>query len=389
MVLMRMALLAPFSVSVHGYLAHRIVHGLPLSAGVSALVVAGFAASALLVASTYALVPLTRRPGVGPVQAVGYLAMGYVALMGLIMVARDLAWLALASVESVAFAAPETAFVPLGGLAGVSVLAVLGLTATIGTAAAVRARLPAVVRQVSIPIAGLPADLEGLRIVQVSDLHVGPTVAARRVQEIAEQVAALSPDLLAVTGDLVDAPVSRIGHELAPLLALRPPMGTFFVTGNHEYYVDAPAWCRFLAEQGWTVLQNEHRVLTRGEGRLVVAGVPDPFGHRLSGDPKPDPSVAVAGAVGDATLLLAHRPTGAPAAAAAGVDLQLSGHTHGGQYFPFTWLVDAAQPFPTGLTRVGAMWLFVSRGTAWWGPPMRLGSDHEVTLLVLTAGESG
>ncbi len=247
-----------------------------------------------------------------------------------------------------------------------------------------RARRPARVRTVRVPIAHLPGDLEGLRIVQLSDLHVGPTLKRAFVERIVATANGLRPDLIALTGDVADGFPPALRHEVAPLAGLRAPLGKYFVTGNHEYYWDAPGWVRELERLGFSALVNAHHLIRRGAARLLLAGVTDlSASARVTGHAS-DPAAAVAGApASDVRVLLAHQPKSAFAARAVGFDLQLSGHTHGGQYFPFNLLVRLFQPFVAGLHRLEAMWLYVSRGTGYWGPPLRLGAPAEITLIQL------
>ena len=258
-------------------------------------------------------------------------------------------------------------------------VAILGGSLGLTLVGMIQARWPRVVR-VAVPIRGLPSDLEGFRIAQLSDLHVGPTIRRRFVESVVERTNQLEPDLVAVTGDVADGLVPELRDHVAPLGELRAPHGTFFVTGNHEYYWDVRGWTRELARLGVEVLENEHRLLVQGNGRLLLAGVTD-----LS--VRSDPAAALHGAPeSDVRVLLAHQPKSAYAARAAGFDLQLSGHTHGGQYFPFNILVRLFQPFVSGLHRLERMWLYVSRGTGYWGPPLRFGAPSEITLLELVPG---
>jgi uncharacterized protein len=296
----------------------------------------------------------TRWPGKRALEWAGYVAMGLSSLLIVCFAAADLLHLRNASA---------------GILGGVLVLTVVGL---------VQARRPRVVR-VTVPIRDLPSGLAGLRIVQLSDLHVGPTIRRRFVEAVVDVANGLAPDLVAVTGDVADGLVPELRDHVAPLARLRAPLGTFFVTGNHEYYWDPRGWIRELERLGVSVLSNEHRLLVRGNGRLLLAGVTD-----LSAGP--DPQAAIAGApASDVRVLLAHQPRSAYAARDAGFDLQLSGHTHGGQFFPFNLLVRLFQPFVAGLHRLEEMWLYVSRGTGYWGPPLRLGAPSEITLIELAA----
>ncbi|TPV94506.1 MAG: metallophosphoesterase [Myxococcales bacterium FL481] len=243
------------------------------------------------------------------------------------------------------------------------------------------------IKRLRVPIEGLPRGLEGFRIAQLTDVHIGPTIRGGFLRGVVEAVNAEGPDLVAVTGDLVDGHVRVLGEHVRPLAGLRAPHGVFFVTGNHEYYWRAEEWIAFLRELGLEVLLNEHRVITHAGESLVVAGVTDLHGGASAGMPS-DPAVAVAGAPRDAVkLLLAHQPRSVFAAERAGVDLQLSGHTHGGQYFPFNLLIHLVQPYVRGLHRHGRSWVYVSCGTGYWGPPMRVGAPAEITLVELVAAE--
>ncbi len=247
------------------------------------------------------------------------------------------------------------------------------------------ARRTAAVRRVDIRIADLPVALHGFTIVQISDVHVGPTVKGGFVQRIVDAVNRLQPDAVAVTGDLVDGRVRDLRDDVAPLAGLRSRHGTFFVTGNHEYYSGVVEWTACLRGLGLKVLDNEHVVLEHDGARLVMAGVSDYSADKLMRGHSSDPQRAMSGAPADAAVrvLLAHQPRSAPAAADAGFDLQLSGHTHGGQFWPWNLFVPLQQPFTAGLHRLRQLWVYTSRGTGYWGPPLRLGAPSEITQLRL------
>jgi predicted MPP superfamily phosphohydrolase len=246
------------------------------------------------------------------------------------------------------------------------------------------ARRTAQVKRVSIHLKALPAGLDGFRIAQISDIHVGPTIKASYLEKIVERVNALDADVVAITGDLVDGSVPELREHVAPLARLRARHGVFFVTGNHEYYSGVHAWVAELQRLGIRVLHNEHVVLQHGGATLVLAGVPDFTGHHFDPAHVSDPAAAMAGAPADAVrVLLAHQPRTAAAAAAAGFDLQLSGHTHGGQFLPWTLFVPLQQPYTAGLHQLGRLWVYVSRGTGYWGPPKRLGAPSEISELRL------
>lgn len=262
--------------------------------------------------------------------------------------------------------------------AGLAILAGAGALSLVGF---LQARCPRT-RNVDVVIDDLPPELAGYRIVQLSDVHVGPTIQRRFVQSLVDKTNALRPDAIAITGDLVDGYLDELREQVQPLGDLRAKDGVFYVTGNHEYYWRASEWCPALEELGLTFLKNEHVTVRRGGAQLVFAGVTDPAGRYTH---KQDVPKALAGAPADAVkVLLSHRPQMATAADRLRVHLQLSGHTHGGQFFPFNLLIHRFQPIVTGLHRVGRTWLYVNRGTGYWGPPSRLAVGGELTVIRLT-----
>jgi len=238
---------------------------------------------------------------------------------------------------------------------------------------------------VEVPIQSLPEALSGFTIVQISDVHVGPTIKRPFLNAIVETVNSLEADLVAVTGDLVDGSVADLARHVAPIAHLSSRHGTFFVTGNHEYYSGAEPWIAELRRLNVRVLLNEHVVLKHNTEAFIVGGVTDVSAHQFIASHRSDPQAALRGAPSHAAfrLLLAHQPRSAPAAAEAGFDLQLSGHTHGGQFLPWNFLVRLQQPFVSGLHRLRGLWVYVSRGTGYWGPPQRFGVPSEITCLKL------
>ena len=237
-------------------------------------------------------------------------------------------------------------------------------------------------KRIDIAIDELPEELDGYRIVQWSDVHVGPTIQRRFVQTLVYRTNALEADAIAITGDLIDGYLDDLRDQVQPLAQLRARDGVFYVTGNHEYYWRASEWVKEFARLGLEFLKNEHAIVERGNAKLVIAGVTDPVGRYTH---KQDVGAALANAPAGATkVLLSHRPQTARAASERGVDVQLSGHTHGGQFFPFNLLIRFFQPIVAGLHRVGRTWLYVSRGTGYWGPPSRLGVHGEITVITLT-----
>jgi predicted MPP superfamily phosphohydrolase len=297
-----------------------------------------------------------------------YLSMAWVSFALVLCIARDLALLA-------------TLPAPLAGahawVAAEGVPLVLGgslVAMALGAAAAFRGPR---VETIDLPIADLHPDLQGFRIAQISDLHVGPNIGRRYVQRVVEATRALAPDLVALTGDIVDGPLARLAPDVAPLAELATDGKAYFVLGNHDCYAGADIWAAHFRDMGMHVLLNEQAVVRKGAARLLVGGVVDPAYQRLR--PQISPATDA-----DFRLLLAHNPRFAPRGAAAAYDLQLSGHTHAGQFFPWTLAVRLVHaPHVAGLSREGRMWVYVSAGTGTWGPPVRFGTNPELTLIRL------
>jgi hypothetical protein len=241
------------------------------------------------------------------------------------------------------------------------------------------------VKRVRVRLGRLPHAQHGLTIVQITDLHVGPTIGREIVEDIVARTNALTPDIVAITGDLVDGSVSELRDAVAPLANLRARHGVFFVTGNHEYFSNADAWLNELPRLGIRVLANERVSIGEGEASFDLGGIEDRSAHRY-GRPTTEAALARALEGRDAKrelVLLAHQPRSMLDAAPYGVGLQISGHTHGGQIWPFGYLVRLQQGFFPGLHRHGDAQIYVSRGTGYWGPPMRLAEPAELTHLTL------
>jgi predicted MPP superfamily phosphohydrolase len=239
------------------------------------------------------------------------------------------------------------------------------------------------VRRVRVPIARLPASATGYAIVQLTDMHVGPTIGREFVERVVREANALAPDMVVITGDLVDGSVEQLRELVEPLRELRAPDGVFFVTGNHEYYSGADAWIAHLETIGVRVLRNE-RVPIRDA--FDLAGVDDARSHGMAPGHGQDVPRALRGRdPSRAVVLLAHQPRAVSDAVACDVDLQLSGHVHGGQMVPFNWLARLDQPLVAGLHLIGKTWVYVSTGTGYWGPPMRVGPGAELTRIELVA----
>ena len=242
------------------------------------------------------------------------------------------------------------------------------------------------IRRIEVTLARLGRGLDGLRLVLLTDTHYGPFDRARWSRRVVEAVNRLDADVVAHTGDIADGEVAQRRAQAAPLGDVRATLARVYVTGNHEYFSGAQRWVEHMASLGWEALHNRHVVVRRGGDALVIAGVDD---RTAAGSGVPghhaDHEAALAGA--DAALpvlLLAHQPAQIAGAVAHGVDLQISGHTHGGQIWPFHHLVRLDQPVLQGLTRHSERTqLYTSRGTGFWGPPFRVFAPSEITLITL------
>ncbi len=375
---MRPWFLIALSALLHLYIGSRLLPPLPGSWGPS-LLVAWLVLSAVLVPVGLMARRLTPAPLSDRLAWAGFLFLGLFSSLFVLTALRDALLLAAALV---AFAAPGW---DRTGLAEQTAIGVPLLALALSGLGLLNARRTARVVEVEVPIQGLPSALHGFAIAQISDIHVGPTIRRAYLDGIVQAVNSLEADLVAITGDLVDGPVHELGHHVAALKGLRSRHGSFFVTGNHEYYSGAAPWLAELDRLGIRVLLNEHVVIARADALLVLAGVPDYMAHHFNPAHQSDPVAALRGAPATAAVkvLLAHQPRSAAAAAAAGFDLQVSGHTHGGQFLPWNLFVRFQQPFTAGLHRVGRLWVYVSRGTGYWGPPKRVGAPSEITRLRL------
>jgi len=267
-------------------------------------------------------------------------------------------------------------------------LGIAALTAATLGFGILQTRMGPAIHRVDIVLENLPAAFEGFTIAQVSDLHVGPTIGRRFTQKVVDLTNGLKADLIALTGDFIDGPVAQLKEDIAPLSGLKAPSGVYYIPGNHEYYWGFAEWMEEFKTLGADVLLNEHRVLRRGGDALILAGVTDYSTLHMSEAHRMDPVKALAGAPeGLVKILLAHQPASYRLAHPAGFDLQLSGHTHGGQYFPFSLIIRFFQTYYKGLNRHEDMWIYVNTGTGYWGPPLRAGVPPEITVLRLTAGK--
>ncbi|KZF09009.1 MULTISPECIES: metallophosphoesterase [unclassified Rhodococcus (in: high G+C Gram-positive bacteria)] len=231
----------------------------------------------------------------------------------------------------------------------------------------------------------LPAEFDGVRVALVSDLHVGPSRGADFVQKVVDSVNAQNPDVVLLDGDLIDGTVALVGEDLEPLRDLEAPLGVFAVSGNHEFYAgDGGEWLDFWSTLGIDVLRNERTTITRGDAAIDIAGIND---ATAPAPYEPDLAAALDGIDPDRfVLLMAHQPLQAVEASDFGVDMQVSGHTHGGQIWPIRYLVPLQQPSVQGLDTIGNTTLYTTRGAGAWGPPVRVAAPPEIAMLELTRG---
>lgn len=374
-----LAVFLSIAVGAHLYLAQRLALAPGWAPGVRAALL-GALALGFVALLTQAFV---RRRSGRALTALAWTAYTWLGLAFLLLVGTAASDLALGLLGVAAPAGTTDTHAVARAQAFVVGLAGLGLAGV----ALRRGLAPPALRRIEVPLARWPRALDGFRVVQLSDVHLGPLLDRRFAASLAARVNALAPDLVVVTGDLVDGGVGRIGAEVEPFGALRARHGVFFVTGNHDYYSGADDWVARMTGLGWRALRNARVAIERDGAGFDLAGVDDHHGALVDPGGGEDLARALEGRDPERpVVLLAHDPATFRRASRRGVDLQLSGHTHGGQIWPFRWAVRLTVPWVAGLYREGASALYVSCGTGFWGPPMRLGAPAEITELVLRAG---
>ena len=327
----------------------------------------------------------------------GFIGMGLFSLAFIAFIIRDLGWitgtLSFKVLKSITNTSHSTLEFDPGRRQFLLMsmnLGIVGVTSLMGGIGLFQARRKATVIVQDIAIPNLPIEFQGLKIAQISDLHVGPTIKADYARTIVDQVNALNPDLIFFTGDMVDGSVDRLSADVEPLRDLKSKYGTYFVTGNHEYYSGAEQWVSKVGELGMIHLENEHRILKQGEASLAIVGVTDLMAHHTIKSHKSDPQKAMRGIPDDMpSIMLAHQPGTAEMTEGLAIDLMVCGHTHGGQFMPFNLAVAKAHKYYAGLYRQEKMQVYVNRGTGYWGPPLRLGIPSEITLFNLEIDEGG
>jgi predicted MPP superfamily phosphohydrolase len=359
-----------------GYIGWRLLSGLNFGPVGIATGIALLIGSCLFIPFSMRTRSLQNRKLADRVAWVGLTAMGFFSSLFVLTLLRDVvllgAHLFLSSVQAQLWIER-------------SAQATLYLALFVTLAGMIIARRRPAIVEIKIPVVDLPRALHGFSIAQISDVHVGPTIKRGFVEGIVRLVNDMKVDLIAVTGDLVDGSVQQLSAHTAPLAGLIARHGAYFVTGNHEYYSGERAWTEEIRRLGLRVLKNEHVVLKHDGASLVLAGVTDFSAHHFDPAQRSDPQAALRGAPVDAgaKVLLAHQPSSAMAAAEAGFDVQISGHTHGGQFWPWNLFIHFFQPFSSGLHRLKNLRIYVSRGTGYWGPPNRFGVPSEIARIRL------
>jgi uncharacterized protein len=373
-VLFALSVFTAIVIAAHGYFATRLVLDTALPRPWSTLATCAIALGGSLIFAH----PLAERaigPGIGRVLGwPGYFWMGACFYLLLALWGSDLLLFA---------SGLDGMSVPIARTRALVVVAFVAVVVLLGAWSALR---PPPIKRVELPIAGLPREFEGYRIVQISDIHVGSLLRTRFTELLVERCNSLQPDIVAITGDLVDGSVHHYGQHVNPFARLSARDGVYFVTGNHDHFSGAERWVSKLQELGIVVLRNRRVALERSGARIELAGVDDISSRRTESSGGHDLPRALSGWDRAVPLvLLAHHPRTFDEARTHGVHLQLSGHTHGGQLWPFGYMVRLQTPYVAGIYRHENSVLYVSRGTGFWGPPMRLGAPAEITELILRA----
>ncbi|TGM59438.1 metallophosphoesterase [Leptospira vanthielii] len=378
---------------IYYYSTFRLISGLSLNGPVVTVILFGIGALVLLVPLTYALSRISKQEKTQTFLAyLTFTNFGFFSILFTLVLLMDLLRLVdlgiVTHYSQVLFSTLLHFGFPLDGVTEVKNFSLAFSTIVVATALSSLGFLNAHVRlrykRVSIPVKDLHPDLNGFKIVQISDVHIGATIKERFLKRVVKRINFQKPDAVVITGDLVDGPVATLKQHLKPLADIRSKYGTFYVTGNHEYYSGVLSWLPEIQKLSVNILLNENQILNIGNAKLLMAGVTDLAAGKIIKSHQTNPKRAMEGGEDcDYKILLAHQPNSIYEANEVGFQLQISGHTHGGQFFPGNILIYFAQKFVSGLHKYKDSLIYVSRGTGYWGPPFRLGAPSEISILEL------
>ena len=370
---------------IHGYVAWKVIPtlGLTSTGGITAYILIFFL-------SILPLLPILLRYSgsetkiIDRISLFGYTSLGFFVLSFLILLTKDLFGHAVTFVSHLMGSQQEVDDSKRDFIKKSLTLGVLGISGVATSYGFYSSRKgPAIIEQ-DIFLKSLPDEFENFTIAQISDLHVGPTIKISYVDDVLRKIENVNPDLIAVTGDMVDGSVKHLSKELQPFKDMVAGYGTFFVTGNHEYYSGAESWLDETDRLGMTNLINEHRLITKNGKHIAIAGITDFRAHQIIKSHRSNPKKAIKSVDNTtAKIMLAHQPNSIYSVHHSGVDLQLSGHTHRGQFWPFTYPTKLANAYLAGHYNHDGTQIYVNRGTGYWGPPLRIGVPAEITLIRL------
>ena len=374
---------------MHGYVGWHIFKGLDIKANYKILAIALVVIFTLLPVLPIAFRYIGYESSLLDVLSlIGYTGLGFFFLTFLLFITKDIvtkSWSFISSFfpsdikQQITIDLEKRQF--LQKSLSVGILTLVGPTTAYGYYSARKG--PSIINQ-TIFLNDLPDAFENFTIAQISDLHVGPTIKKPYVEKVLNQISIINPDLIAITGDLIDGSIDYLKKDLEPLSEMIANYGTYFVTGNHEYYSGAEKWLDETDRMGFTNLVNEHDLISINNETIALAGVTDFRAHQIIPSHKSNPKNALRGSTDQKVkILLAHQPSSIFKANEAGYDFQISGHTHGGQFWPFTYPTKKANPYLSGLHNHNGTQIYVNSGTGYWGPPLRLGVPSEITLFKL------
>lgn len=378
---------------IYYYSTFRLISGLSLVGPVVTVILIGIGALVLLVPITYIFSRVSKREKTQTFFAyVSFTNFGFFSILFTLVLFMDLLRVVdlgiVSEYSQLLFTTLLRFGFPIDGITEVKNFSLAFSTIVIATALSSLGFYNAHVRlrykHTKIKDKNLHSDLKGFKIVQISDVHIGPTIKEKFLRRVVAKINVQTPDVVVITGDLVDGPAAILKHHLKPLADIKSKYGTFYVTGNHEYYSGVLSWLPEIEALGIRVLLNENQIINIGSAKLLMAGVTDLTAGSMIKSHQTNPKRAMLGGENsDYKILLAHQPNSVYEANKIGFDLQISGHTHGGQFFPGNILIYFAQKFVAGLHDYKGTKIYVSRGTGYWGPPFRLGAPSEISVLEL------